>query len=683
MSTMKRGMLGIGAVGIAIAVIVAAAFVFSASYISPSQPLPKFSSCRDMADTLSAGVQAMQSRYASVYGDINMAPLASSTTGAAKQSESGAGYSTTNIQVEGVDEADIVKTDGTHIYTLSSSGYGYYGGNSKLVIASAYPAERASILSMTNLTNFTPSEMFIDGNRLLIFGTSYEQIASPGPVPMAGKVASSVLMPEYYYPYYSKTFATAKLWDITDKSSPKLVRSVDFEGSYLQARMVGGYAYFVINTYPNFYPLLEEVNGGVGIAESNASSIIPLYRDSAEGSGARPTCGCADIGYVPPVQPENFMTIASISMRDDGAPVKKQVVLGSGQNVYASLQNIYVAETNWPYYWGIDYGADSTESTAVRKFGISNGEITYQGSGSVPGRILNQFSMDEHNGYFRIATTVGHVSRSGESSSSNNVYVLNSNLNVTGRLEGIAPGEQIYSARFMGDRGYLVTFKKVDPFFVIDLSEPTTPKILGKLKIPGYSDYLHPYDENHIIGIGKDTIEAEEGTFAWYQGVKMAIFDVTDVSNPVELHKVVIGDRGTDSEVLSDHKAFLFDREKGLLVLPITLAEIPNKTDAMEGRWPKYGEFTFQGAYVFGVSLDGGFALRGRITHDDSGEAAKKSGYWYGSSGNTVRRSLYIGNVLYTISNNKIKANSLSDLSELKQLVMNTGAEQDYPTLYV
>ena len=147
--------------------------------------------------------------------------------------------------------------------------------------------------------------------------------------------------------------------------------------------------------------------------------------------------------------------------------------------------------------------------------------------------MLNQFSMDEWNGCFRIATTRGHVSREG-SSSTNNVYVLDSDLNVTGKLEGLAPGETIYSARFIGKRAYLVTFKKVDPFFVLDLSVPSDPKVLGALKIPGFSDYLHPYDENHVIGVGKNTVEADpgEGNFAWYQGMKVALFDVTDVANP-------------------------------------------------------------------------------------------------------------------------------------------------------
>ncbi|MBU0636042.1 beta-propeller domain-containing protein, partial [Candidatus Micrarchaeota archaeon] len=240
----------------------------------------------------------------------------------------------------------------------------------------------------------------------------------------------------------------------------------------------------------------------------------------------------------------------------------------------------------------------------------------------------------------------------------------------TGSLEDLAPGEQIYSARFMGKKGYLVTFKKIDPLFVIDLSDHSNPRVLGKLKIPGYSDYLHPFDETHIIGVGKHTIEAAEGDFAWYQGVKLAVFDVSDVENPKEMHQIIIGDRGTDSIALQDHKAFLFDREKELLILPITLAEIPEEikeSDVEQGNWPQYGEFTFQGAYVYNLSLANGFELKGRITHDETGEDILKSGYYY-QSDNQVKRSLYIGNVLYTISNTKILLNDLFDLSELNQI---------------
>jgi uncharacterized secreted protein with C-terminal beta-propeller domain len=220
----------------------------------------------------------------------------------------------------------------------------------------------------------------------------------------------------------------------------------------------------------------------------------------------------------------------------------------------------------------------------------------------------------------------------------------------------------------MGTRAYLVTFKKVDPLFVLDLANPNDPEVLGELKIPGYSDYLHPYDETHVIGVGKNTVEAgpeEGGNFAWYQGMKIAIFDVSDVANPREMHKVEIGDRGTDSVALNDHKAFLFDREKNLLVLPVLLAELtPEQKASPESKAYDYGTYTFQGAYVYHVSLEGGFQLTGRITHVDD-PAELSAGYGYYDSAEAIRRALYIGDDLYTVSEARIKVNRLNDLGEV------------------
>ena len=210
--------------------------------------------------------------------------------------------------------------------------------------------------------------------------------------------------------------------------------------------------------------------------------------------------------------------------------------------------------------------------------------------------------------------------------------------------------------------------------FVIDLKDPTNPKVLGKLKIPGFSDYLHPYDQNHIIGIGKNTVEASEELksgrdldFAWYQGVKLALFDVTDPENPKEVSKYVIGDRGTDSYALQDHKAFLFSKDKNLLVIPVLLAEIP-EAQKKDASGSEYGDYTFQGAYVFELTKENGFVLKGRITHVTDQESFKKSGYYYFGSGDLVKRSLYIGNVLYTVSGKFIKMNSLNDLKELNEV---------------
>jgi len=270
--------------------------------------------------------------------------------------------------------------------------------------------------------------------------------------------------------------------------------------------------------------------------------------------------------------------------------------------------------------------------------------------------------MDEYDGYFRVATTTY------EPAQRNNVYVLNMALNITGSLENLAPGESIHSARFMGERGYLVTFKKTDPLFVIDLSNPQNPQRLGELNISGYSDYLHPYDETHLIGIGKETVEAEGEDFAWYQGIKIALFDVSDVNHPVEIgDPYVIGDRGTDSPVLYDLKAFLFDKSRNLLVIPVSVAKI-DESQYPEGVPPNaYGEYVWQGAYVLNVSLDQGVQLKGKITHIENPADLEQDCYYSGCP-LAVTRSLYIGDVLYTISDAKIMMNSLDNLDYINEV---------------
>ncbi|MGA9141196.1 MAG: beta-propeller domain-containing protein [Methanocella sp.] len=561
------------------------------------------------------------------------------------------GYSTTNVQVAGVDEGDIIKTDGTYIYTVASG---------KLIIVKASPADAASILSTTAFSGMTAKELFLDGDRLLVFGTSHSGIR---PLPAGG-----ITYEEQYGPLRSTTTTIVELYDIRDRANPKRLKTFEIEGDYLTSRQIGHDAYFVVNSYPRIYAY------PIG---TNATDIIPLSKDPS--GNIEPIARPTDIGFIPGVLPSSFITVAGISMTDESRPISKETIAGSGQSVYASLNSLYIAESYYPYSFYRNTGSGAAENTTILKYDLKDGRITSAGTGSVRGHILNQFSMDEHDGYFRIATTVGEVTNTVQPAK-NNIYVLDSSLHTVGALEDLAPGEKIYSSRFMGDRCYLVTFKKVDPLFVIDLSVPQKPKVLGKLKIPGFSDYLHPYDETHVIGIGKDAVDASEGDvssrgldFAWYQGVKMAIFDVSDVEHPKEMYKELIGDRGTESPVLSDHRAFLFDRAKGLLVLPITLAEVTGPRTSPY----QYGDYVFQGAYVYKVDLNSGFMLRGKVTQYDSDEIFKKSGsYFYGDR--SISRSLYIGNVLYTLSSTRLQSNDLDTLAKIKAIDLGTSAQPIY-----
>jgi len=527
-------------------------------------------------------------------------------------------YSTTNIQVAGVDEADIVKTDGEYIYLVS--------GN-KTIIVRAYPPAQAQVLSEIELEG-TVIGIFINGDRLVVFeeDTPYYPYNDIRWGPTG----------EFYMPLIISPKTSIKVYDVSDRENPRLQRELSADGQYISSRMIGDYAYVVINEpvyEQDGEPNLPRIYFGGNETEIPATDIY--------------YCNVHDYYYM-------YTTIMTINTQnDDHEPTYETILLGASSNLYVSLNNIYLTFPVWERDVG-DFG-----KTSIHRIHIEGAEIEPVASGEVPGMVLNQFSMDEYEGYFRVATTTY------EGTSRNNVYVLDMALNITGSLEGLAPGEMIYSARFMGERGYLVTFKQVDPLFVIDLSDPRYPKELGYLKVTGYSDYLHPYDENHLIGIGKET--TDQGEFAWYQGVKISLFDVSNVSNPQEISKYEIGHRGTDSPVLWDHKAFLFDKSRNLLVMPVLVAEV-DESEYPEGvpSWA-YGEPVWQGAYIFHISPDVGLNLTGRITHIES-SADLEQDYYYLHSSFSVTRSLYIDDVLYTISDAKIQMNSLENLDYINEV---------------
>jgi inhibitor of cysteine peptidase len=589
-------------------------------------------------------------------------------------------YSKTNIQVEGVDEADIVKTDGEYIYIVS--------GNN-VTIVKAYPAEEAKVVSKITV-NGTIMGMFVNGDKLAVFVNEYsiyilyggvtvledsvgveppevdsstmdeglavdeEGVEEPVNVTRPQEPTNSnesvddsgVDEPKIVGPIkYEPPTTSIQVYDISDKENPVLTRDFTIDGNYFDSRMIGDYVYVVATMYTVF---TETEVALPRIQSENSTDVIPatdIYYSNY-----------SDTSYT-------FTTIIALNIQHDAQePKHETIVLGGTSAIYVSQNNIYLT---FPDY---SWREDETMKTIIQRVKIDQQTITFEATGEVPGYLLNQFSMDESNDHFRIATTVYSYNwRTFDVSdtSKNNVYILNMNLNIVGKLEDLAPGEQIYSTRFIGNRLYMVTFRNIDPLFVIDLSDPTSPTVLGQLKVTGYSGYLHPYDETHIIGIGKETEYEAKDNFSWYQGVKISLFDVSDVSNPVEVAKYEIGDRGTDSPVLYDHKALLFDKEKNLLVIPVWVAEI-DETKYEEGvpDWA-YGDFVWQGAYVFNISLEG-VTLRGQITHMEDGTA--NYGYYYYYTNPIVQRSLYIEDVLYTISNMKVKMNNLQTLSEINEV---------------
>jgi len=487
------------------------------------------------------------------------------------------------------------------------------------------------------------------------------QLAQPMPL-MEDSASAKMMM---YPPMWGMQKSAVKIFDVTTKASPKEIRTVAFEGNVLSTRLVGGKMLLVMNAGPRWYGPYAQTK------EANAKGLIPLYDDSAKSMKDTPVVGCTSVTILPRVPRPQYLVIATVPLSAT-AEVGRTVILGNGQNVYASLQNLYVASPDWTYNWSASNGT-SQEKTNVYRFEYTSAGTNFASQGSVPGHILNQFSMDEKGDTFRIATTVSPQWTGDQTAtkSTNNMYVLNKEMDTVGSLTGIAPGESIYSVRFMGDRAYMVTFKQVDPLFVIDLSDARSPKILGKLKIPGYSNYLHPVDENHVLGFGKevdesidkDKVHSDDAVYyTAILGMKIALFDVTDVANPKELHKEVIGARGTESPLLTDHKALLFDQERGLLAFPVTVYE--KTTKPMMNEWDADTAAVFQGAYVYDFNVKSGFTLKGKITHHTADEFMKAGDYWYDQSGLDIDRIVRVGTDLYTLSEAMLKSSTLSSLAE-------------------
>lgn len=549
-------------------------------------------------------------------------------------------YSTTNVQVQGVDEADIIKNDGKYLYHLLDR---------QLKTSKIYPVNSMEVISTVNYeSDFSPLELYVEDDMLVVIGTEYKNT----------------------YKYHGEAFTQIIIYDIKDRTNPKVVKEVEISGSYNSSRRIDNSLYLVAKKYVNLYDFDDEYMP------------VPLFRDS-QLSDELKEVSCEEIRYFPDFKCSQYMITVGVDLSDLSKEAQISTYLGNSESIYSSKDNMYVTFTSYENQEDNDEVAlkriissysNWKGTTSIYRFKLEDGKMNCKATGKVNGSILNQFSMDENNGYFRIATTVGSVTGTGENVSKNNVYVLDMELKTVGAIEDIAPGEKIYSVRYMGNRAYMVTFRKVDPLFVIDLSSPENPTILGKLKIPGYSDYLHPYDENHIIGFGKDAAVVnneegswgwadEEGTAAYYQGMKIALFDVTDPENPIEMWKEEIGDRGTESELLNNHKALLFSKDKNLLAFPIRVATIEGKNNVKA--WT-YGDTTFVGAYVYELTLDKGFVLKAKLT-DLTDEDWKKTGYYYYGD-KSIDRLIYIDDVLYTISNFGYSAYDMDNFEKIGSL---------------
>ncbi len=525
-------------------------------------------------------------------------------------------HSETNVQVEGVDEPDLVKTDGLNIYSIS---------NDAVFVVQAYPSESAQIINEINPIG-TPQAIFLyESSRLVILSR------------------------------VNWGNQTIEIFDVSNPNNVVRTRLITYNGYYRSARLIGQYLYFVGYSYP---------------IDENDTFHLPEFIIDYESMIILPW----NIYYDPGIYDRIFYynSILGLDVTDSDANPNVETIL-AGQRagvIYTSLTNLYIASAHYPWFgWWTD------RKTAIHRFTIAEGRAEYVASGEVPGYLINQFALDEFDNHLRVATTAWlNMSNpyGWDIQQVSNVYVLNMTMSRVGHLEGLAPDEMIYSVRFIGPTGYLVTFELTDPLFVIDLTQATNPQLLGELHIPGYSNYLHPLGNNQLLGLGKNVTIAGSGSWWWYTGMKISLFNATDPSDPQETANMIIGVRGTTSPALYDHHAVLCDPEMNLLVIPIYLREY---TSGPPDSTSQLGDFIWAGVYVFYINPDNAtITVRGQLSDitNPSVYNLYESWYldwigvwnWYPTTP-FVYRSLYIGDVLYTISFFTISMYDLNDLSHL------------------
>ncbi|NVB80895.1 MAG: hypothetical protein HOV81_21035 [Kofleriaceae bacterium] len=589
----------------------------------------------------------------------------SPTAGGGAGSGSGGGGPTTgtgtNNQVAGVDEADFVKNDGQYIYLAQ---------NGALRIVDSWPAPETHLVSKTPLPG-EPKKLFVVGDTALVY------------VAIGTDSGGGYWNRECTYGYDCDfsgdgTATTMLVYDISNRAAPHLVRQIALSGSLIAARRIGSTVHTVVSQAAQLFPELQyqpavEANDDlcsyVGvrppqakinrarqkyeavraanlelIENTNLDAALPSFTDD---SGLTPTgesASCTSLYASSYADGAAFTSLVSVDVEHPG-PVHSSTIISRGGAIYASADALYMAV---PHNWYQD------DLSTIHKFQISEsaGDTHYLASGEVNGRALNQFAMDEQNGKLRIATTDGHAPSPDAVSYVTVLGQQGEDLVTLGSIGGIAPSEDIRSVRFDGNHAFVVTFKKTDPLFAFDLSNPYAPRKLGELKIPGFSTYMHLLDDNHLLTIGYDA--DDHGDFAFFDGVMLQIFDVTNPMVPRLAHKHIIGTRGSSSEALTNHLAFTWYPERSLLSIPMTICE--------GGDDGQYGQtMSFSGLMVFDASVASGFAEHGRVAH--AVDPSVNCYNWWSNATSAVKRSLFLDQYVYSISDAELKVRDVGALS--------------------
>lgn len=519
-------------------------------------------------------------------------------------------YSDTNVQVEGIDEPDLVETDGTFIYAIAAD---------HLVVSRAWPAAEAAELARLPLEGLPVGMMLLRDEALV---TVITNLYSGRPTPESATVNQ-----------LERQSAKVTLVDVTDPAQPTVLRELYVEGTAQDARIVEGRLYLA--TYTGLAPraLLnasDEREAKRILADTPLESWMPRRLDSVLGADGWTTTEseavACDAVYGSERRSGNSMvTVSTLDLADPTGPVTGTSILGSVAAVYANAGSFYVASNETAD--GPWATIDPILESVVHRFDITGAPAApaYVASGKVPGSVQDQFAMDEKDGLLRVATYEWN-----DAEDSTAVYVLEPqghDLTSIGALEGIAPNESLYAVRFIGDVGYVVTFRQIDPLFTIDLSDPTAPRLRGALEIPGFSNYLHPLGDGRLLAIGQGGTEG-----GWTSGVKISIFDVSDLDAPQVESELVLEDSGW-SEAQLDHHAFNYFADQQVLVVP--MAEQSSGRSRMSVVHVVPGEPLSE---VGRLSQDPVLAATG----SEEGDAA-----WCAE----FRRSVIIDDVLYAVSN--------------------------------
>lgn len=545
-------------------------------------------------------------------------------------------YSTTNIQVENVDEADIVKTDGDYIYSISEDNV--------IITDAKDPKQPKVVATIQSEDDDIPEDIILYKDKLVVISTKGNQT-------------------QRYY-YNNRMNTVVKIYNITSREKPVLTKSYEMYEPYYTSRCIDNVLYVISSGNLR----KEDDKIVVGYNEDNMEKEMSIDK----------------IKYLKDVKTTKQTLISTVDLNNETADIKLDSYLMNISNAYVSENAIYLLNQKYNNdskipikllfgFKGVfgleDYYEMDSESgyyTEIYKFDIKE-NVEYKAKTKVKGKTINQYSLDEKDNHLRIALYDNDGSR---------VAIFDEDLKQIGISDNVAKGEKMYSSRFIGDKVYFVTYKTMDPLFVMDLSNETKPKVLGKLKIPGYSTYLHPYDENHIIGIGMETKEIINrnsngkviSTTAKVVGMKMALFDVSNVNSPVQISSVVIGDSRTTSAILTNPKALLFSKEKSLIAIPVNNysqdfeVTLSNNYETMINNYTKYSKpYNAEGYFVYNINVQDGFKLKGVITHEKTNAT-----YYYSNS--KLLRGLYIDNNLYTVSETMIKVNELDSLKAVGEL---------------